>query len=189
MIKFFITVAILAGLALSCQRPKTETSDSAVSPDNGKVLQHISFDTISGVTKSGILVQDAKEMVQNYKRWAGRHPVSGTKQNTRSVWFHLDTLDSLVNLMKLERIALQQGDPNKKDGVTDGVRIYFGRYKTHDSANMKERNTLLFVSTVWVDSAQGHRDYHNNQKRTVPANNGELSPPNNFGLSWGSGID
>ncbi len=189
MIKNLIVVAAFATLALSC-KPKTENSDSISSQDNERILKDISNDLKKGFTKNGISAKDWEEMVVNYQPHAGRHPVDGTKQNTRSVWFPLDTLDSLVTRLKREKIASQLGDPNRIKDVTDGVRLYFGRYKNHPTTDMNERNTLIFVSTKFVEENGGyHQDYLNRIKMTDPLNNGELSPPNNLGVSWGSEID
>ena len=190
MIKNFIIVAVVAAFSLSCKQPTTEPSGSAATPDDEVIRSGISKDVKSGYTNDGFSAQDWEAMVRNYKPHAGKHPVNVGKQNTRSVWFSLQKLDSLVQHLKREKIAMQQGDSTKKDGVVDGVRIYFGRYIDKASDDLKQRNTLIFVSTYWVEREKGHQDYLNNRKLfSEPINNGELSPPNTFGLSWGSEID
>ena len=175
---------------------KSQTSETADGSDYGKILREITDSPESAFTKDGLPTADAEVMVRNYKQVAGNIPGKPTKQNTRSVWFPLEDLINLVDRLKAEKLALQQGDPNKEDGVTDGVRIYFGRYKKH--LNHAERNTVIFVSTHWVKNGDYHQDYFNNVKMTEPVtnvkmiepfNNGELSPPNNMGVSWGSEID
>lgn len=189
MIRKFILFAAFATLALSCKQ-KSENSESASKPDYDKILSNISYNVGSGYTKDGVRDSIFEEMVRNYKLHAGRNVRDSKKQNTRSVWFSLDMLDSLVTHLKLEREALQHGDSAKTDSVTDGVRLYFARYKNHGNSDMKERNTLIFVSTYSVGKARGHKDYLNNVPLfTEPVNNGELSPPNTFGVSWDSGVD
>ena len=187
MIRNFILIAAFATLALSCKQ-KLDRNENAVTLDNNKILRNISYEIESGYTKDGLPDSIWKEMVTNYKPHAGKDPNDLKKQNTRSVWFNLDTLDNLVTLLKAERIAMQKGDTAKKDSVADGVRIYFGRYKK--DGQRKERNTVIFVSTYWVEKGKFHQDYLNKVlKRSEPINNGELSPPNTLGLSWGSEVD
>ena len=189
MIRNFILIGAFATLALSCKQ-KLEKSENDITSENEKILNNISYDVKEGYTKDGLSVADAEDMVKNYKGHAGKDPIDLKKQNTRSVWFNLDTLDNLVKQLKAERLARQKGNPAKRDSVTDGVRLYFGRYKTHIQSNMKERNTLIFVSTYWVQKGNFHQDYFNKLlKRSDPLNNGELSPPNTLGVSWDSEVN
>ncbi len=196
MTKNFIIVAILATLALSCQE-KTEKNETAAAPDNEKILKRISSSKDSaGFTIGGLPKAEADSMVRNYKKVAGTIHNDPSKQNTRSVWFRLEDLTKLIEILNAEKKALQKGDTTRKDSVTDGVRIYFGRYTK--KLKHPERNTLVFVSTRWIKKGNFHGDYFHNVEMIEPSNkginvepfnNGELSPPNNLGVSFDSHID
>ncbi|MES3016462.1 MAG: hypothetical protein V4721_01730 [Bacteroidota bacterium] len=187
MSRNLILIALLAAFTIGCES-SSERNVGTNSQNNDELLANISYDS-SGYTADALSFGAADTMVRNYKPHAGKDSEDSGKQNTRSVWFHLDTLGKLVDQLRAERTALQKGDSTKTDSVTDGVRIYFGRYQ--NVSGRKERNTLIFVSTFWVKSEKGHKDYYHKipKKRTEPLNNGELSPPNNFGVSFGSEVD
>jgi hypothetical protein len=117
------------------------------------------------------------------------HKPGGKGLKTRSVYIPLPRLDSLVAALDAAR---------KKDGTTDGLRIYFGRYpKMQLDKNpyiQPFMNTLILVATKLTrilptgakDSISIHLDYYGapNSKTPMrmfvmdPLNREELCPNN-----------
>jgi len=123
---------------------------------------------------------EAKEMVNNYIDTIGRDG-NGQLQNTVSVWFSLEQLNGLTNLLNAEQEESAQQTP---DAVTDGLRIYFANYgdaPPEGHANYAGKNTVVLVSThSVVDLPEKHKDYFQNiipELRSEPQNRGGLCPP------------
>ena len=123
---------------------------------------------------------EAKEMVNNYIDTVGRD-VHGQLQNTVSVWFSLEQLNDITNILNAEQEESSQQTPN---AVTDGLRIYFANYGDAPPVgheNYAGKNTVVLISTHSVeDRPEKHKDYFQNiipEVRIEPQNRGGLCPP------------
>ncbi|RYG19681.1 MAG: hypothetical protein EOO07_06375 [Chitinophagaceae bacterium] len=123
---------------------------------------------------------EAKEMVNNYIDTIGRDEY-GQLNNTVSVWFSLDQLNQITDLLNAERDASAVQTPNT---VTDGLRIYFANYgeaPPEGHANYADKNTVVLISTHSIEGRpEKHKDYFQNieiEVRTEPLNRGGLCPP------------
>ena len=123
---------------------------------------------------------EAKEMVNNYINTIGRDG-NGQLQNTVSVWFSLEQLNDITNLLNAEQEESSQQTPN---AVTDGLRIYFANYGDAPPTgheNYAGKNTVVLISTHSVEGRpEKHKDYFQNitqEVRTEPINRGGLCPP------------
>lgn len=179
-----ILLCALIGLSFAaCKSNKTSenpTSDS------------LATDTISKFKIDNISVDTAVKMVNSYNPgMVGSQRAGVQKENTRTVYFDLASLKTLIN-----KIESQKGQ---------GVRIYFAAYgpghrvisATGDTLDYSNSNTVVLVSTkdtVIVDPNHPtrkitvHKDYYSNNKSvtsigyflgrfTDPQNKGELCPP------------
>lgn len=123
---------------------------------------------------------EAKLMINNYVNKLNRDE-NGQLENTISVWFSLQQLNDITNLLNAEQAFSEQNTPN---AVTDGIRIYFANYGDAPPENHKnymKKNTLVLISTHSVeDRPEKHKDYFQNivpQLRSEPLNRGGLCPP------------
>lgn len=158
-----------------------------------------SLNTSSTYTSAtSISYDEAKLLVDTFgTHWMDDNTdrIGGKGWKTRSVFLPLKELDSLVAALDAER---------KKDGKTDGMRIYFARYpKFHADGKTPydhpRLNTIVMVSTKATkilprgahDSLTIHLDYFGspNKKSPMglfaldPQNRGELCPDNCDGAS------
>ena len=141
-------------------------------------------------SENSISYDEAKMMVDTFGMYGmqdANHRAGGRGLRTRSIFMPLSKLDSLTAALDAAR---------KKDGKTDGLRIYFGRYpklqldkKAYPHPFM---NTIIFVSTRLtkvlqkgaLDSISIHLDYYGapNKSRALkmmaddPQNRAELCP-------------
>lgn len=90
-----------------------------------------------------------KEVVRLVKKFKK----SGEKNNTKSVWFSLNDMQEVVQLIT--------NLSNPSSGKTgDGVRLYFGRYPQNASdPARRDRNTIVFVPTYKVNGDNTHHDF------------------------------
>ena len=123
---------------------------------------------------------EAKEMVNNYIDKINRDE-HGQLENTVSVWFSLQQLNYITNLLNAEQEASAQHTPNQ---VTDGLRIYFANYggaPPQGHEDYKDKNTVVLISTHSVaNRPEKHKDYFQNitpQVQMEPQNRGVLCPP------------
>jgi len=174
LIPFFAAAAIIL---TACNPPKTEplkTTGTALPP-----------------LKDTINVKDAKRLVDNFKpRSAKLNRGQLVMPDTRSVWFSIQQLKSLVKQVD----SIEHGD---------GIRFYFAAYdKTpiKGTVNVKpeywDYSTLIMVSTRKRDGdSLHHYDYYTAPQKlvnghnvsdvnhggviimSVPQNQGELCPP------------
>src|SRR6202000_2919216 len=73
-------------------------------------------------SENSISIAEAQMMVDTFGMYGmqdASHKPGGKGAKTRAVFFPLTKLDSLVAALD---------DARKKDGKTDGIRMYFGRY-------------------------------------------------------------
>ncbi|MFA6246837.1 MAG: hypothetical protein WC615_07850 [Mucilaginibacter sp.] len=175
--KNLLPVLLVLCVLFSCKQKPAATTESTATPN-----QPDTSAIVPGPDE--VPFELAKRMVINYEPHVGTIALpNGTSGggNTRSVWFDLNKLDSLVKHLKEER---------GHNGKTDGVRVYFGTYGDNAKEpagygldpNNSFRNTLVFVSTKdsLVNKTHYHQDYFTNEKAfilTGPANKGELCPP------------
>lgn len=123
---------------------------------------------------------EAKNMVNNYIDKMNRDE-NGQLENTVSVWFSLQQLNDITNLLNEEQKISAQQTPNE---VTDGIRIYFANYgdaPPEGHENYAYKNTVVLISTHSVeDLPEKHKDYFQNlvpMLRAEPQNRGGLCPP------------
>lgn len=123
---------------------------------------------------------EAKEMVNNYIDKIGRDE-NGQLENTVSVWFSLQQLNEITNLLNTEKEISEQQTPNQ---VTDGLRIYFANYgetPPQGHENYTGKNTVVLISTHSVENRpEKHKDYFQNlvpSPLAEPLNRGGLCPP------------
>src|ERR1700744_4859649 len=134
---------------------------------NGKTKTTIGTSGGPIMSDNSISREEAQMLVDTFgAHWMddSNNRMGGKGQKTRSVYISLKELDSLTTALDGER---------KKDGTTDGIRIYFGRYpKYHpDGKTPYEHayhNTIILVSTKTTrilprgskDSISIHLDYY-----------------------------
>lgn len=172
-----VSVALLLGACKQNQPAQTTATTTA--------------DSTITLTGTGVIADStAERLVTNFNGRAYRViKKMAPKPDSRSVWFKIGQLDSLVAKIKREG--------------GDGIRFYFASYdkvKKKDLAkidtNYLDYTTLVMVSTkadtVTIDKAltKIHRDYYKDTKLTngqakllgailmgVPENTGEICPP------------
>ena len=126
-------------------------------------------------SENSISIAEAQMMVDTFGMYGMQdknHRPGGKGEKTRSVFFPLTKLDSLVAALD---------DARKKDGKTDGIRIYFGRYPKMQMDRKTPYphpylNTIIMVSTKLTrilqkgakDSISIHLDYYGATNRNKP---------------------
>lgn len=160
---------------------------------NGKTKTTIGTSGGLITSDNSISHEEAQMLVDTFgARWMddSNNRMGGKGQKTRSVYISLKELDSLTTGLDNER---------KKNGATDGIRIYFGRYpKYHpDGKTPYEHafhNTIILVSTKTTrilprgakDSISIHLDYYGATNKKIamgmfaldPQNRNDLCPDN-----------
>ncbi|MDB5031566.1 hypothetical protein [Mucilaginibacter sp.] len=149
-------------------------------------------DTAGFKSENSISYDEAKMLVDTFGTRGlddDSNKPGGRGSKTRSIFMPLSKLDSLVAALDAAR---------KKDGKTDGLRIYFGRYPKLQLDRMPYqhpyRNTIILVSTKDTsvlpkgakDPIHIHIDYFGapNHKLPMhlfavdPQNRGEMCPNN-----------
>jgi len=137
------------------------------------------------VSENSISREEAQMLVDTFGRYGmedANHKPGGKGLRTRSSFIPLKELDNLVATLDSARA---------KDGKTDGIRIYFGRYpKLHpDGKTPYEhpyRNTIIMVSTrdTSVIRKGGnqptriHIDYFGAPNKKLPMNMFFIDPQN-----------
>lgn len=178
MKKIVLITFAFAIVFLSCNSNRSSNLSSTDSISNMDVKRS----TINDFrTVNNIPLDTAEKMVHRYKNHAGTVLIDSRtppKDNSRCVWFDIDTLKKLVDGIKLDS--------------GDGVRMYFATYsdkeKPHihrgQSYDVRKYNTLVLISTKpfpKTDSNHHHLDYYNGNTGFLmlsePQNKGELYPP------------
>lgn len=142
-------------------------------------------------SENSISQEEAQLLVYTFgNHWMedANNKVGGKGEKTRSVYIPLTKLDSLCAAMDAQR---------KIDGITDGIRVYFGRYPEFqpDGKTPYEHayhNTIILVSTKTTrilprgqkDSISIHLDYYGSGNKKIalhmfaldPQNRGDLCP-------------
>ncbi len=112
----------------------------------------------------------AKEMVNLYRDYCGKHPQG---KLTKSVWYSLKQLKEIISLID-----------ERTDLTEPGIRFYFGTYTETTEFKINEktvdyiyRNTLLIVPTTQIekDGIKVNLDF-NLHPIVNPDNHGELCP-------------
>jgi hypothetical protein len=135
-------------------------------------------DTITGdnlTSQNGISMKEAKTLIDTFStHWMedAKQRVGGKGEITRSAFIPLKELDSLVAALDAAR---------KRNGVTDGIRIYMGRYPKMQPDGKTPypqayHNTIVLVTTKYTrilskgakDSIYIHKDFYGLTNRKVP---------------------
>jgi len=183
MKKLFPVITLVIGLVVGYYLSSLKGKSGSVGSITGDSLK----------SQHGISLKEAKTLIDTFSaHWMedAKQKVGGKGEITRSAFIPLTELDSLCAALDAAR---------KKNGVTDGIRIYMGRYPKMEPDGttpypLPYHNTIVLVATKYThilskgakDSIYIHKDYYGlgNKKALVylfgddPLDRTQLCPDN-----------